>query len=280
MQYGISTHLYHASRLARGHLEQIASFGFDAVEVFATRSHVDYHDAAALDALAGWLRELNLRLHGIHAPIMEAFGHGDTWEGKSYSLASPDQGKRQEAVRETILALELARRAPADVMVLHLGVPRGHGADAGANARDAALRSVEELRRAAQPVGVRLAVEVIPNEISTAETLVRILEEDLAAPDVGICLDFGHAFLLGDVVDAVEQVSGHLITTHVHDNDGRTDSHLVPFDGRIDWAPAMMAIQKIGYDGTLLFELADTSTPREVLDKAHRARDRFDKMMV
>ena len=280
MQFGISTHLYHAYRLTRPHLEEIAAAGFDAVEVFATRSHVDYHDARALDTLAAWLHELKLRLHGIHGPIMDAFGKGDRWEGKNYSLASPDQAKRQEAVRETTTALELARRVPAKCMVLHLGLPRGHQPVGGGDSRDAALRSVEALRQVAGPLDVRLALEVIPNDISTVESLVRMLDEDLAGTNVGICLDFGHANLLGDVADAVEQVSGHLITTHVHDNDGKADSHLVPFDGRIDWAPALMGIQKIGYDGTLVFELADTAPPREVLEKARRARARFHEMMV
>ena len=280
MRYGISTHLYHASRLARPHLEAMVAAGFDAIEVFATKSHVDYHDPAALDALEVWMRELNLRLHGIHAPIMDAFGRGDNWVGKNYSLATPDQARRQDAVRETIQALDLARRTPAEVMVLHLGVPRGHQPVGGADARDAALRSVEELCKTADPLGVRLALEVIPNEISTAESLVRMLEEDLAGTKVGLCLDFGHANLLGDVVDAVEHVSGHLITTHVHDNDGRADSHLVPFDGRIEWAPALMAVQKIGYDGTLLFELAETAPPTEVLARAARVRARFENMMV
>jgi sugar phosphate isomerase/epimerase len=281
MRYGISTHLYHASRLSRGHLEAIAAAGFDAVEVFATRSHVDYHDEAALDGLSGWLRELGLRLHGIHAPIMEAFGRGDKWVGRNYSLASPDQACRQDAVREAVQSLELARRVPTGVMVLHLGVPRGHQPVGGGDARDAALRSVEELHKKAEPFRVRLALEVIPNEISTPESLVRMLEEDLAGTNVGLCLDFGHANLLGDVVDAVEHVSGHLITTHVHDNDGRADDHLVPFEGGIEWAPALMAIQKIGYDGTLLFELAETSAPPpDVLARAARVRARFDKMMM
>ncbi len=279
MQYGISTHLYHASRLSRAHLAEISAAGFDAVEVFATRSHVDYHDPAALDALAGWLRELGLRLHGIHAPIMEAFGRGDSWEGQTYSLAAPDASNRQEAVREAIQALELARRVPAEVMVVHVGVPDGKPA-AGVNARDAALRSLEDLLEAAGPLGVRLALEVIPNRLSTPDALVRLLEEDFPAREAGICLDFGHAFLLGDVVDAVEQISGHLIATHVHDNDQRADSHLAPFDGRIAWAPALMAVQKVGYDGTLVFELADTSTPRDVLEKACQVRARFDRMLV
>jgi sugar phosphate isomerase/epimerase len=279
MRYGVSTHLYHASRLAKTHLAEIRAAGFDSVEVFATRSHVDFHDPAALDALASWLRELGIRLHGIHGPIMEAFGRGDEWKGKTYSLAASDQGRRQETVRETIQALEIARRVPADVLVLHLGVPRGQQADS-LDTRDAALRSLEEIDRVARPLGVRIAIEVIPNELSTPEALVRLLEDGAGPPTAGICLDFGHAFLLGDLVDAIEHISGHLISTHVHDNDKRSDSHLAPFEGKIDWPPALMAVQKIGYDGTLLFEVADTSGTREVLERARRVRERFDGLMI
>jgi len=280
MRYGISTHLYHASRLAKAHLEEIASFGFDAVEVFATRSHVDYHDGAALDALAEWLRDTGLRLHGIHAPIMEKFGRGDRWEGRTFSLTASGAAERQEAVREAVLALDLARRTQVDVLVVHLGVPRGQAGGPAGSARDAALRSLEEIHRAAAPLGVRVAAEVIPNDLSAPESLVRLLEEDVPLSGAGVCLDFGHAFLMGDVVDAVEQVAGYLITTHVHDNDQRNDSHLVPFDGRIDWPSAMVALQKVGYEGTLLFELADTSSPREVLEKARRVRARLDQLLI
>ena len=74
-------------------------------------------------------------------------------------------------------------------------------------------------------------------------------------------MDFGHAHLMGDVADAVETAAEHLITTHVHDNSGREDDHLVPFQGTIDWAAALMTMQKIGYDGTYLMELANTGTP-------------------
>ena len=63
---------------------------------------------------------------------------------------------------------------------------------------------------------------------------------------------------MGDLGDAIETVSGHLWTTHVHDNDGRKDDHRVPFAGRIDWDAAIMETQKIGYDGVLMFEVADT----------------------
>ena len=71
MRFGISTHLFHEQRLSRDHLAQIAAHGFEAVEVFATRSHFDYHDPAAIAQLAGWLKETGLALHGIHAPIAD-----------------------------------------------------------------------------------------------------------------------------------------------------------------------------------------------------------------
>jgi sugar phosphate isomerase/epimerase len=280
LRYGVSTHLYHARPLTRAHLEELRAFGFEAVEIFATRSHVDYHDPAVLDTLALWLGDLNLSLHGIHAPIMEGFGRGDRWEGRIFSLAASDTARRRDAVREASQALEIARRVPMQVLVVHLGVPRGPQVTAGDNARDAALRSLEELHAVATPLGVRLAVEVIPNELSTVDTLVQLIEEDLPLAGTGICMDFGHAHLLGDVVEAVEAASGHLISTHVHDNDGRSDGHLVPFEGGIDWAGTLMALQKIGYEGTMLFEVADTSSPRDVLDKTRRARARFDQMMA
>ncbi len=77
MRFGISTHLFHDQRLSRDHLAQIAAHGFEAVEVFATRSHFDYHDPAAIAQLAEWLKETGLALHGIHAPIVESMGRRD-----------------------------------------------------------------------------------------------------------------------------------------------------------------------------------------------------------
>jgi sugar phosphate isomerase/epimerase len=69
------------------------------------------------------------------------------------------------------------------------------------------------------------------------------------------------------------------MTTHIHDNHGKTDDHLVPFEGDIDWASALMAAQKIGYDGALMLEVANTSTPTQVLTASDRARRRFKEIL-
>ena len=84
----------------------------------------------------------------------------------------------------------------------------------------------------------------------------------------------------GDLVDAIETVSGHLLTTHVHDNRGKTDDHLVPFDGTIEWPAALTAMQKVGYDGTVLLEVAAHGSTKETLKKAQKARERIERFLA
>ena len=72
----------------------------------------------------------------------------------------------------------------------------------------------------------------------------------------------------------------HLVATHVHDNDGKSNQHLVPFEGRINWDAALMTMQKVGYDGTYLMELANTGSTADVLRKGQAARARFEKLMA
>lgn len=275
--FGLSTHLFHDQRLCREHLEAIAAHGFTGIELFATRTHFDYHDPAAIDALAGWLEATGLRLDSVHAPIAEGLA-GTVW-GPPLSIASGDAAARTRAVDETLAALALARTVPYRHLVVHLGQPDAAPGPHGDNNRDAVCRSIDTLREAAAAARVKLALELIPNRLSTAAALVRLLD-DLDLRDAGVCLDFGHAFLGGDLVDAIETVSGALLTTHVHDNRGVTDDHLVPFEGRIDWNQALFACQKVGYDGVWTLEVANTSTPAAVLARAREACGRFRDILA
>jgi sugar phosphate isomerase/epimerase len=274
-QFGISTHLYHGQRLCRDHLLEIAAHGFEWIEVYATRTHFDYHNPASVADLQQWLAEAGLQLRSIHAPTADSFS-GGRWSG-TLSLASVDPETRAYTVSETERALHIARRIPTTALVAHLGVPRTQKAPAG-DSRAAAKRSIEELLRIAEPLGVQIAVEVIPNELSRAGSIVHFIEDDLDG--VGICLDFGHAHIDGDVLDAVETVSEHLIATHVHDNNGRTDDHLLPFQGTIDWAGTLLAVQKVGYEGPFMFEIVPGGSTKDTLAKARKTREQMEKLLA
>ena len=274
--FAISTHLYVADRLDRDHLVEIAAHGFEAVEVFAVRDHFDYRDRRAGIALAEWLEDTRMILHSMHAPIARRYVHGSWQEG--LSLAASDDARRKAAVDETMATLDVAAAVPYKVLVVHCGVPVPH-AGPGDNNRNSLVRSLEELSPVAARYGVRLAIEVIPNDLSTPSALVDVIESDIDATGLGICMDVGHARMMGDVVDAIETCSGHLVTTHLHDNRGRSDDHLVPGKGVIDWDATTVAFQKVGYDGVWMFELAAAAERKAILEQAAKARERLESLL-
>lgn len=273
--FGVSTHLYLADRLDRDHLVEIVAHGFEAIEVFALRDHFDYRDRRAAVALAEWLDDTRLRLHSMHAPIAGTYA-GGVWQN-GLSLAAADEIRRKAAVQETLATLEVAAAVPYRALVLHCGVPDPHAAP-GDNHHPSLIRSLQELSPVAQRYGVQLALEVIPNDLSTPSALVDIIDSDIEA-ELGICMDVGHARLMGDVVDAIETCSGHLITTHLHDNRGRNDDHLVPGKGAIDWDATTLAFQKVGYEGVWMFELAIAAERRPILEQTAVARARLEALL-
>jgi sugar phosphate isomerase/epimerase len=277
-RFGVSTHLYHEERLQQAHLLEIAAHGFEAVEVFATRSHFDYHDSGAIRALKHWLAEAKLDLHSVHAPITDVFANGRAQ--RTFSTAARDIDARKATLHEMETALNIAKTIPFDFFVVHLGVPVAQHPALDDNHREAAVRSIEQIHRMADAVGVKVALEVMGNNLSTAPDLVEMLERSFEGADLGICMDVGHAHILGDTTDAIETTSEYLVTTHIHDNRRDSDDHLVPFQGSIDWPAAIMAFEKIGYDGVLMYEVRAAESPRAVLERAVSARHKLDALMV
>ena len=165
--FGVSTHLFHHERLTRDHFSAIAAHGFEMVEVFATRTHFDYHNPAAVADLQQWLAEAGVTLRSVHAPTAASFV-GGVWGG-SMSIASVEPELRERAVRDTLQALYVARRIPIAVFVLHLGIPRMQPRDGDVGSQDvrgAAKKSVEELVKAAGPLGARLSARAVPVTIT------------------------------------------------------------------------------------------------------------------
>ena len=83
------------------------------------------------------------------------------------------------AIAETRAALAIARRLPYRFLVTHLGMPSAEQVPPNDNQAAAARRSIEDIAAMAAEVGVRIALEVIPNDLSSAATLVQLVEDDL-----------------------------------------------------------------------------------------------------
>jgi sugar phosphate isomerase/epimerase len=228
----VSTRLYRHQRLSREHLLEIASYGFETVEVFAAPAHVDYRNPSVVADLQQWLAEAGLDLHAVHAPVG----------------AELDDDVDQ--------ALFVARRIPVKVFVLRME-----------GTRDVARRTVDRIAALAAPLGVKIAVEAAPEDPSPVGSLVHFVEEDLDV-EVGIGLDFGREHRRGDLVDAIETVAEHLIEVRV------------PVESTIDWASALTTIQKIGYEGPLVFDADARGPSKETLARAKTAREKMERWLT
>ena len=70
------------------------------------------------------------------------------------------------------------------------------------------------------------------------------------------CLDLGHACLTGyDPAKFILGLGDKLGYVHLHDNDGIKDDHTLPGIGIIQWEKVRAALQKIGYQGVLCYEI-------------------------
>ncbi len=67
-------------------------------------------------------------------------------------------------------------------------------------------------------------------------------------------------------------------STHLHDNDGKEDSHLFPGKGTIDWRKTMKLLRSCTKDCPLLLELREPPEMERPLEEAKRAADMLNEI--
>jgi sugar phosphate isomerase/epimerase len=253
MLNAISTFVYVKERLHPGLLDGLVRGGAQAIEIFAARQHIDYANRKQhVREIADWFRSSGIPLNSVHAPLYADYEWGRTGS-PPVNIASTDRAGRIEAMDEIKRALELAEQIPFRFLIQHIGI----GGEAFEEHKfEAAMTSVEHLRAFAKPLGVRVLIENIPNELSTPERLVEFIQTS-HFDDVGVCFDLGHAHMMTDVPQAFETLKTHIHSTHMHDNFKDRDSHLWPGGGSIDWKQAMELLRSAPRTPPLLLEIEE-----------------------
>lgn len=62
-----------------------------------------------------------------------------------------------------------------------------------------------------------------------------------------ICYDSGHHHAFGRDIDVLGKYGDRLAATHLHDNDGERDIHMMTLDGTMDWQATAKALAKCPY---------------------------------
>jgi sugar phosphate isomerase/epimerase len=272
----LSTHLFVNHRLTTTWLEKIWDAGIPLVEIFCARQHLDYRDRAQIGELGRWFGDARLKLHSLHSPMYSDNVWGRTGPDAVVTITEPVKMKRLQMVDEIKRALDIAEVVPFRYLVQHMGVD---GEEYDERKIDAAFSSLEELSIFARQRGVDVLLENTPNSLASAERLLLFLERTHL--ELNICLDTGHANMNEGVDSAFKLLHRRIRSTHVHDNNGKDDTHLFPLagnEGTIDWARAMDSLRTLPAECPLLLELKEDPTLEHPLDGVRVSLDRLESI--
>ncbi|MBE6608918.1 MAG: sugar phosphate isomerase/epimerase [Ruminococcaceae bacterium] len=110
----------------------------------------------------------------------------------------------------------------------------------------------------AKEFGIKIAIENIGlDSVTSSPERLNKLYDTLNDPVFTICFDVGHSLLEKvDPAEAIRAIGDRLVNgcTHIHDNNGISDTHTLPYYGNIEWESVMKALADIGYKGNLSYE--------------------------
>lgn len=270
MQRVLSTYRYVRHPLDPLLLGQIARAGIPAVEIFCAAGHFSYTSPHNVRDIASALEENHLSLHSLHSPPERdaAFGRS----GVPNSISEPERVRRVDAVDEVKRALEVAERIPFKYLIQHMGQSRD---EADQRHFDAAFNSLEHLAIFAKHRGVTIVLENTPDELGSPESLLRFLKET-HLNDLKLCLDVGHAHIETKISTAFEIMRDRIVSTHIHDNHGEKDEHLLPYEGSIDWEALLGLISAAPQELPIVLELKEAANGEPSLDQVRASFDKIE----
>jgi sugar phosphate isomerase/epimerase len=145
----------------------------------------------------------------------------------------------------------------------------------------------------AREMGITICIENLYNgigghmmegpccDVRKAVERIDRMNDKYGAEVLGFCFDTGHANLVGlDFEDFITTLGGRLKVLHIHDNDGISDLHQIPFTftktrentSSTDWDGFIRGLKAMNFDGVLSFETAPvlTAFPDELKEETLR----------
>ena len=269
MELGVMTNVYRFERggkTSKSYIQQLnscAQAGFRVVDLSATNSIRNRNDdlatddwEAKIDALGNHAAGLGIRFSQSHAP----FNGNIMLRGKQ-----PDSdyvAMFREMSRRTVIA---ASRLGVRWVVVHPLTDTVNTEYDNSIQLQTNPEFYCEMVELAAKLGTGIAFENMsePGEHcdprrrygSATDDLIAILDSFAGAP-VGVCWDVGHGRITyTGQPRQLRRLGSRLKATHVHDNRGQRDSHLIPFvGGNIKWETIMPVLREIGYEGDFILE--------------------------
>lgn len=244
-------------------LRVIHEHGFEGVEIFATPRHLDINNPEEVQEAGMLIRDLGFRYVSMHAPS----SMGD--------LSIPDETERDETVFACQRVLDAAMLMGAGTVTFH---PSSIENQPGPiqDRWYALSETLRDLSGYAEDRDILIAIENFPEPLfgsNPVELYDRL--EKLNLPNVGMCLDIGHAFVGGHLPKVLSHFGEKIFSVHASDNRGNVDEHMTPGHGTVPWENILDGLRQIEFHGPFVIEVRDGRRLEQILDDVIEFSDRL-----
>jgi len=244
-------------------LPPIRDAGFRRLQIGASPVHLDFGNEAAVTAARKEADRLGLTVTSIHAPF-----------GPEADLTALDEPARERALRQVASSVSALVALGGHTLVLHAGSD-DESARNSIHARLAqSARSIADVQEMCRRSGVTLAVEeMLAHLLGGPENELQWVLDNLPASTVApaLCLDTGHSFLSGRLLERTALFGPRAVMVHAHDNNGDFDSHLPPGEGKLPWTAFLDNLTLAGFAGEFVLEIHPGPDLPAMLSRAVRS---------
>ena len=227
---GVSTQCLFDKSLSLA-LHKIKSLNVDFVEVV----NEGYHELNRYNYKTyKEFLENNALKSTIHAPFSDI------------NIGSLNEKMRRASLSLLFETLEIAYEMGSLLVVIHPAHKSPLSGKFPKAYEKAQRRSLEEIDRVAERIGIRVVLENMPSFwILDGQTPERIAEL-IDGTSIGVAFDIGHLnTTTGNFDDFIELLRERIEYVHLSDNNGTEDSHLALGEGTVPWKEIMKKVPRV-----------------------------------
>ena len=267
MKLGISTFLWEKQALLP-RIPIIKENDFKFVEIWGLPPHFNCNEENYVELAKNKLNKYEIKIFSLHTPF-----------GEELDLSILDEEKRKVAIKEVKKSAAVCHKLGGEVIIIHPGY-KYEVLQERKLRWEKLSESLKEILEFCETKRIKIALEnMLPGIIGDNIEELLTLVNRFASPNLGICLDTGHAHLSDDLIKATKAVSQNLFTIHISDNLGEIDNHFPPYEGNINWEEFLAVAKEISYQGMFMFELRQIREPDEILQKVKRIWETWEQKL-
>jgi len=241
----------------RTQLDLLERVGFRYVSLGARFVHSDYLRKRGRKRLRRMLLGHGMQVCSLHTPF-----------DRQIDISSP----HPSAIRKTIecyrQCTDAAFELGANVVIFH---PTAYMQfDDLVSRKGVTVENVSRLLDHVGETGISLAIE--NDHFQPANEILKYSLEKITDPNYGFCYDTSHDNLLGHPLEILREYGHRLLTTHISDNRGENDDHMLPYEGTFPWHDFCEIFSGIRFRGIFLLEVemreSSFTSPAEFVQEA------------